>query len=114
MQPPDRKAPAHGAIARMLGAPIRQVPDRARLASPIHQVTSDRPVPPFLIMHGDADDVVPLEQSTRFADTLATAGHTVTCTIIPGSGHGFPCTPEIIEPMMAFFDRHLRRIRRGP
>lgn len=108
MQPADKKASDTGPIARMLGGPIRTVPEQARRASPIHHIPHNRPIPPFLIMHGDADDVVPLQQSTVFADALTAAGHSVTHETIHGAGHGFPYTARFINPVMAFFDQHLR------
>jgi dipeptidyl aminopeptidase/acylaminoacyl peptidase len=40
---------------------------------------------PFLIMHGDQDDVVPLAQSVKLAETLQRAGGEVTLQIYGGS-----------------------------
>lgn len=69
------------------GAPA----DRAELAtqaSPARQaVASD--VPPFLILHGAADDLVPASQSIALYDALAAAGADATLYLIEDFGHGF-------------------------
>lgn len=108
MKPPGKKAADDGPIARMLGAPIRMVPDHARRASPIHHVSRERSIPPFLIMHGDADEIVPPQQSTAFTQALMAAGRSASCVISPGAGHGFPYTAAFMKPVIHFFDRHLR------
>ena len=48
-------------VFHLLGGPASKKPELAKLASPITFVS--RSAPPFLIMHGDHDSVVPLEQS---------------------------------------------------
>jgi len=54
---------------------------RARLAaiSPARQVQPG--APPFMIVHGDADPVVPLQQSEVFVEALRAAGNEVTLDI---------------------------------
>ena len=69
--------PSHDALdspeSLFLGAPIPTVPELVNLASPIAHVTKN--VPPFLILHGGADAVVPVEQSIAFAEKInAVAG----------------------------------------
>ena len=56
--------------------------------SPIFHVT--KAMPPVFIVHGDADTLVPLEQSTRFKDTAAKLGREVLLTVCPGEKHGWP------------------------
>ncbi|WP_434521119.1 alpha/beta hydrolase fold domain-containing protein [Halorubrum sp. AS12] len=58
--------------ALLLGGPVAENPDRARLASPIAHVTAD--APPFLLLHGREDDVVAVGQSQRLFDELAAQG----------------------------------------
>ena len=48
------------ALERLLGAPPEQVPDFARQARPIFHV--DRNDPPVLLLHGDQDTRMPLNQ----------------------------------------------------
>jgi acetyl esterase/lipase len=59
-----------------------------RDVSPIFHIT--QALPPVLIAHGDADTLVPLEQSTRFKQRAAELGHEVALTIRPGQKHGWP------------------------
>ncbi len=87
-----------------------EVLERARMASPLTYV--DAGDPPFLILHGEADDMVPIEQSERLAEALRRAGVEVTFIRLPNAGHHFgspeEVLPEFLEPTLAFLDRHLR------
>ena len=56
-------------------------------ASPIYRVHSG--APPFLIFHGEEDDVVYLDQSVRFHDALKQAGVFCEFEALPGEGHSF-------------------------
>lgn len=73
--------------SRFLGAKITDVPELARLAAPITYVHKD--MPPFLIIHGDSDPIVPVEQSLRFYEKIkAVAGESkVELFIAKGEGH---------------------------
>ncbi|MEI8239452.1 MAG: prolyl oligopeptidase family serine peptidase, partial [Actinomycetota bacterium] len=44
---------------------------------------------PLLLLHGDSDPVVPVEQSLVFADRVRSAGGVVELHIYQGEGHGF-------------------------
>jgi len=73
----------------------------ARLAqlSPISKVR--RGMPPFLMIHGTADVLVPIEQSRAMCSRMESAG--VGCELfpVPGGGHGlrrWESSPEISEP----------------
>jgi len=72
--------------SRLLGGPIAQNIEKAQRANPIRYITKDDP--PFLIMHGDSDPLVPLEQSQLLKDALQKAGVIVTLEVVPGGGHG--------------------------
>jgi acetyl esterase/lipase len=73
--------------SRLVGAPIQTVPDRVRAANPITYVRAD--APPFLIMHGLADNSVPHGQSVLLYDALKKAGTAVTLRLIDGLPHTF-------------------------
>lgn len=47
-----------------------------------------RPEVPVLLLHGDADELVPPQFSTVFADALRAGGHPVTLDVISGVNHG--------------------------
>ena len=99
-------ARSNGAL--LLGGPVKDHPDRARSASALYQVSADDP--PFLIIHGDRDPQVPLQQSQRLATALNQAKVPCELRLLPGAGHGGPAfqTPEIRGTIRAFFDRHLK------
>ncbi len=58
-----------------------------RKASPLHLITGNEP--PFLIVHGTADETVPYHQSVRFYEALKAAGIEVQFHTVPGGAHGF-------------------------
>lgn len=57
-----------------------------RQLSPVRHVRAD--APPFLLIHGTADTVVPIEQSQTFCDRLRAEGGTCDLYTVPGGGHG--------------------------
>ncbi len=71
----------------MLGARYRENPELYRKASPIEHVTKD--APPFLILHGTADILVPIIHSERFHKKLLDAGAKSEMKTLPGQGHGW-------------------------
>jgi endo-1,4-beta-xylanase len=92
----------------LVGGPIQDMRDVARTANPLTYV--DAKDPPFLIMHGDADRLVPLAQSAILAKALVDAGVEVTMQTIPGAGHGGPQfhSPASRRLVEEFFSRHLQ------
>lgn len=70
------------------------------LASPVTHVTPDDP--PFLILHGDADPVVPIAQSEALFAQLQAAGVPVQFVRVQHAGHSFvPASAEPISPSRA-------------
>ncbi|NQV23040.1 MAG: alpha/beta hydrolase fold domain-containing protein [Rhodopirellula sp.] len=94
--------------AKLLGATVREVPELARDASGLDHVTSDDP--PFLIMHGDKDPGVPLEQSQKLHAKLIEAGVSSRLHVVKGAGHGGKlfASPESQTIVAAFFKRTLK------
>lgn len=78
-------------------------------ASPVFHVSPDDP--PVLLVHGDADTVVPFSQSELFQEALAKSGVIVDFIRVPGGGHGraldVPNAPDYIGAMVEWFDQHL-------
>jgi acetyl esterase/lipase len=94
--------------SRLVGGPIGQHRDRVAAANPITYVTAD--APPFLIMHGEQDPLVPWHQSELLFEALQQAGVDVAFYKLAGAGHGGPAfdsTPTR-GAVQAFFDRHLK------
>lgn len=73
--------------SRLLGAAVQTVPDRVRAASPLTYI--GKGVPPFLIMHGLADNSVPHGQSVLLYEALQAAGNDVTLRLVDGLPHTF-------------------------
>ncbi len=75
----------------------------ARRMSPLAHVHAG--APPVLIVHGDADDVVPYAHSERLAEALRAAGVQVELVTLPGGRHGFLTEPELelLERSVATF-----------
>ena len=94
--------------ARLLGGPVRDRLELAREASPLHHVSAGDP--PFLILHGDRDPLVPLEQSRRLHEALRAAGVASELVVLPGAGHGGKefSTPEIRARIRTFLADALR------
>lgn len=84
-----------------LGGTAAERPETARAASPVHQVRTD--APPFLLLHGSADVLVPTRQSARLHDALTEAGASSTFEVVDGYGHMFPGMPD--DEVEAYVDR---------
>jgi acetyl esterase/lipase len=101
----------------LVGGPIQEEPYKslAGKADPITYVTKDDP--PFLIMHGDKDMLVPLHQSELLLDALKKAGVNATLYVVKGGGHGLRGGEEnsekLFEMVADFFDKHLKTPRPG-
>ncbi len=85
-----------------------------RSASPVTHVSADDA--PMLLMHGDADETVPFEQSELMDAALRQAEVQVVLLRIAGAGHGVNFEgatnpPDYLSEMVRWFDRHLRAVR---
>lgn len=74
--------------------------------SPIDHITPD--LPPILIYHGTADNLVPFDQSTRFDDKAEALGLEVDIVPRPGKKHGWPTMIFDVYGIVDFYDQHLR------
>ncbi|OPZ80595.1 MAG: esterase [bacterium ADurb.Bin429] len=104
---PNRVSNADAPESKLMGGPLRDHLEKAKLASPITHIDKDDP--PFLIVHGDKDMVVPVSQSQRFHTALQQAKVDSTLMIVNGAGHGGAGmqTPAISAAVVAFFQKHL-------
>jgi len=95
------------AVDQLLGGPVSTHQALARSASPDYFVARD--AAPFLILHGDHDPLVPLQQSQELNADLQKAGIESTLRVIVGGGHGGPGfgTPENRKLVLDFLNRHL-------
>lgn len=94
-------------VGKLLGGGVSENPDRARRASPVYFVKPD--AAPFLIMQGDKDNLVPLQQSELLHAALQKAGVESRLQVLPGAGHGGGAftSVESLKLMADFFDKHL-------
>ncbi|WP_395739769.1 alpha/beta hydrolase fold domain-containing protein [Prosthecobacter sp.] len=100
IDPEDPKGP----LARLIGGPLTEKKEEARKASPVTYLTSDDA--PFLIIHGDKDNIVPYAQATEFDTALKAAK--ISSILLTGTngGHVFLSEP-LLERMRAFNALHL-------
>ena len=111
--PTDLVALRHfSAIAGLLGDDSAGDGDKlkaaATLASPVTHVRAD--APPFLIMHGDADRRVPVEQAELLHKALVAAGARAEFVPVEGADHvfeGHPDAQQLVDQVVAFFVREL-------
>ncbi|MCS5716093.1 alpha/beta hydrolase [Herbiconiux sp. CPCC 205716] len=77
-------------VTRLLGAPV--TPERLAALSPVAQVRGA--VVPFSIVHGTADEIVPVEQGEALRDAIRAAGGVAEWHAIEGGRHSWPDTPS--------------------
>src|SRR4029078_11548406 len=74
------------ALDLLLGGQPEDVPALARLASPVFHV--DRNDPPLLLMHGDQDQQMPVNQALELWGAYEKVKAPVQLEIVQGAGHG--------------------------
>lgn len=86
-----------GPVAKLFGGLPSKKRELAAAASPLTFVTKDDP--PFLIMHGDHDTVVPIKQSSDFYEVLKATHVPVIYHVVKNGGHNFfsPENLQIVE-----------------
>jgi acetyl esterase/lipase len=103
-------------VVKFLGGLPADKPDVYRDASPLTHVC--KLCAPTLLVHGNQDPIVPLEQSTRMANALREAGVDVKFIVVTNGVHGFllnqmiPISPrpaEIQRAVVEWFDAHLKK-----
>jgi acetyl esterase/lipase len=79
----------------------------AKDISPILFVSKDDP--PTLMIHGDKDELVPLNHSERILAAFKEAEVTTELVVIEGAGHGFrgDAAEEASSALLAWFQKHL-------
>jgi acetyl esterase/lipase len=104
----ERHAGRESAEAALFGGPVSGRRELARQANPIRYI--DPQDPPFLIVHGDRDKVVPLNQSELLAEALRQQDVPVTLRVIEGGAHGGPGfrKPEVRRMVEDFFEVNLK------
>jgi acetyl esterase/lipase len=75
--------------------------------SPLYFVSSN--LPPTLIIHGDADDLVPIQQAELFVKRAQDAGVAAKLVVKEGKKHGWPEIGKDLSIFADWFDQHLLR-----
>jgi len=92
-----------------LGGLVSQMVDQVKRANPINYIKPS--MPPFLIIHGKQDRVVPVGQSEILHRSLLAQGNLSDLHIIEGAGHTTTKhyrTDELFQRIKTFFDTHLK------
>ncbi len=107
---------------KVMKASLDEAPEAYEKASPIAWVRPD--APPFMVVHGELDTLVPVEQARHFVAALrAVSKQPVVYAEIPGAQHAFDLFPSLrcqhvihgIERFLSFiYSRHLETTGSGP
>ena len=108
---PSRRKNPNSPEAKLFGGPVDQKKALAGLASPLKYIDSNDP--PFLIMHGTADKIIPYEQSKLLFIALSEARVPVQFVSLKDADHGdeeFDSIETLLK-VLEFFDSMLRKKR---
>lgn len=96
-------------LMKLFGGKMSEKQDLVKLASPaLHVKKEGAKYPPFLIVQGDKDPLVPHEQSRELAAKLKEAGGSAELVIVEGEGHGFGThTAREMNRVREFFVKQL-------
>jgi acetyl esterase/lipase len=114
----DGKQAPNELLARLVflggatGHSEEEIKDRAKAASPALLVKTT--TLPFLFFHGDADPLVPLQQSKKMVEAIKAAGGSAELIVKKGGGHPWMTLFEEVEVMANWFDRHLADAKASP
>ena len=98
---------ASSPLGRFLGGAVGQKAELARRASPIFY--ADEFAPPMLLLHGDADEFVPIGQSEKLYRKLKAAGASVEYRVFAGEAHGLKNQRDEADAViLKFFQRQLK------
>jgi acetyl esterase/lipase len=83
-----------------------KIAEIGRQISPVYHVSSEDP--PTLIIHGDADQLVPIQQAELVLDKLKAAGVETKLVVKKGAQHGWPDLFNDMTIIADWFDQHLK------
>jgi acetyl esterase/lipase len=104
---PSRANEPGSVVYDLLGGGADEKVELARLASAVTHVSEDDP--PLLVIHGDSDDIVLMDQSEAIAKAYDAMGLEIDFVVIQGAGHGGPAffeNPELDQIILNFLDEH--------
>ena len=80
--------------------------EMAKAISPLYQVR--KPTVPFLLIHGDADEVVPLSHSQKLVKAIQSSGGSAELIVKEGGGHPWLTLPVEVAVMADWFDKQFK------
>ncbi|MEO6033910.1 MAG: alpha/beta hydrolase, partial [Verrucomicrobiota bacterium] len=81
-----------------------------RQISPLYSITSN--LPPVMILHGDADNLVPIQQAESFLERAREAGVKTKLVVKKGEGHGWKDWVSDFALFIDWFDENLRNTKK--
>ncbi|KAF0240736.1 MAG: peptidase S9 prolyl oligopeptidase active site domain-containing [Planctomycetota bacterium] len=104
---------ARDPVAQFLGGTMEEKGEAYKLASPVTHASKDDP--PVLMIHGDKDGTVKLEQSEVMLKALKEVGASAELVVVKNAGHGWKSEGKAVEPgadeimamSMKFFEEKL-------
>jgi len=102
--PGKSRYPKKCASQILLGATPDENPGQAKLASPVCWISKN--TSPFLIIHGNKDRTVPLNQSLELAALLKAKQIDTTLMVVPNAGHAVGGA-DVNRSIISFFKQHL-------
>jgi acetyl esterase/lipase len=95
-------------MARNTLEPVTDAAEIRKIALQISPVTHVSPDdPPTLILHGDADQLVPIQQAEEFVAKLKEAGVPAKLVVKAGAGHGWPGLAQDMGLIADWFEQYL-------
>jgi len=93
----------------LIGGRVKDHVERAKKASPLHQ-NLDKRLPPFLIIHGDSDNIVHVNQSLEMYKALKEHGQRALLYKVVGADHGIGVwSPQVLAITEKFLSANLHR-----
>ncbi len=103
---PSKTDEPRGSVYLLLGGPVKENMEVAKQASPVTYISDDDP--PFLILHGEKDTTVFLDQSELLSQRYAEAGLDAVLHVEKGAGHGWPKSDAEHDLVLGFLNQHIR------
>jgi acetyl esterase/lipase len=93
--------------SQLVGGPLPEFREAAQAASPLAHVSAGDP--PCLVVHGERDEQVPLDQGVKLDAALRAAGVDSTLVVLEGAGHkpSLDCGSAAGNALLEFLDRTL-------
>lgn len=110
---PDDEEPAISDIQYIMnglcGGDMEKLPEVMMAMSPINYVEKGKDVPPFLLIHGDNDPIVPYEQMTSLFEKMVECEYDVEAWRIEGAEHeGTFWSQDVYDVIGEFLKKNLR------